>query len=224
MPTLDPSEAGFTNTGQPSACPTRPGQRRVVRIVSAVAQRQRRGDDDPGPAQHVLAEVLVHRDRRPEDAGADVRQPDRLEQALHRAVLAERPVQRREHHVDPRERRRPAVDLRRERSRCPAGGPPGASTRRRRERRARRCCRAAARSRPRRSRPEAPRSARDRARPRPTGPTRTRSRAPTSARPRARRRAADRSRGLDGGVTAVSSSSCPSSSCPSSAPCSCRRG
>ena len=105
-------------------------QRRVVRIVPPVAQRQRWGDGDPGPAQHVLAEVLVHRDRRPEDARADVRQPDRLEQALHRSVLAERPVQRGEHHVDPRERRRPTVDLRRERGRA-------GQERRRKRRRAR---------------------------------------------------------------------------------------
>ena len=165
MPTLDPSEAGFTNTGQPSAWPTRgsagsSGSSRPSRSVSDGATAI------PAPRSTFLQRVLVHRDRRPEDAGADVRQPDRLEQALHRSVLAERAVQRGNTTSMPGERRRPRHRPASRAQPCPAGAPPEASTSSRRERRARRCCRAAARSRPRRSRPEARRSARDRARPR----------------------------------------------------------
>ena len=57
-------------------------------------------------AQHRLEEVLVHAERRAEHAGADVGHARELEQPLHRAVLAERPVQHREDDVDVGERRR----------------------------------------------------------------------------------------------------------------------
>ena len=57
-------------------------------------------------AQHRLEEVLVHAERRAEHARADVGHACELEQALHRPVLAERPVQHREDDVDVGERRR----------------------------------------------------------------------------------------------------------------------
>ena len=47
-------------------------------------------------AHHGLEHVLVHRERRAEDACADVRHSRELEQALHRPVLPEGPVQDRE--------------------------------------------------------------------------------------------------------------------------------
>ena len=77
-----------------------PGDRRVLRVVVGVAQGDRVGAGDPGVAQHRLAHVLVHRHRRGEHARADVRDAGGLEQPLHRAVLAERPVQHREDDVD----------------------------------------------------------------------------------------------------------------------------
>ena len=105
------------------------GQRRVVRIVAAVAQRQRRRDArcrrraarscrDPCPSR---PRSRARRSRR--------REPDRLEQALHRPVLAERPVQHGEHHVDPGERRgarrRPASRARASPGRSAAGSDDG---------------------------------------------------------------------------------------------------
>ena len=44
-------------------------------------------------AHHRLEEILVHAERRGGDAGADVGDVGELEKALHRAVLAEGPVQ-----------------------------------------------------------------------------------------------------------------------------------
>ena len=48
----------------------------------------------------ILEHHLVHAQRRGEHAGADVRDVEALEQALHGPVLAERAVQDREHDVD----------------------------------------------------------------------------------------------------------------------------
>src|SRR4051812_46143467 len=56
-----------------------------------------------------LEDVLVHCERRAEHARADVGHARELEQALHRPVLAERPVQDREDDVDVTERRRHAL-------------------------------------------------------------------------------------------------------------------
>ena len=61
-------------------------------------------DRDSAVAEHGLEEVLVHAQRRGRDAGADVRHPGELEQPLHGPVLAERPVQDRQHDVDAAER------------------------------------------------------------------------------------------------------------------------
>jgi len=57
-------------------------------------------------AHHRLEDVLVHAQRRGEHAGTHVGNAGELEQPLHRAVLAERPVQDREDDVDLRELRR----------------------------------------------------------------------------------------------------------------------
>ena len=76
-----------------------------VRGRVAGAQRDVAGDRDAVVAQHRLEEVLVHRERRGGDAGADVGDAGELEQPLHRPVLAERPVQ----HAGRRRRRRPSA-------------------------------------------------------------------------------------------------------------------
>ena len=76
---------------------------RVVGLVAG-AQRDVRGDRDAVVAEHGLEDVLVHAERRGEHARADVRDAGELEQALHRAVLAERARAGRER----RRRRRPA--------------------------------------------------------------------------------------------------------------------
>ena len=72
----------------------------------AVANRVVLRDGNAAVAHHLLEEVLVHRERRAGDARADVRDAGELEQALHRPVLAERPVQDREHDVDVGDRAR----------------------------------------------------------------------------------------------------------------------
>ena len=83
------------------------------RVLDRVAEPDRvvARDGDAAVAQHLLEQVLVHRERGRRDAGADVRDAGELEQALHRPVLAERPVQDRQHDVDarraPRASRRP---------------------------------------------------------------------------------------------------------------------
>src|SRR4029079_13459646 len=71
---------------------------RVLRPL-ADPQRDVARDRDAAVAHHGLEDVLVHRQRRAEDARADVGHPRELEQALHRAVLAERPVQDRKDDV-----------------------------------------------------------------------------------------------------------------------------
>ena len=68
---------------------------RVLRPL-ALPQRDVAGDRDAAVAHHRLEDVLVHRERRPEHPGADVRDPGQLEQALDGAVLAEGPVENRE--------------------------------------------------------------------------------------------------------------------------------
>ena len=90
-----------------------------------------RRDGDAAVAQHLLEEILVHRERRGGYAGADVRKVRELEQTLHRPVLAERPVQDRQHDVDRAERRqRPALRRNGQRLRGPCpGARPGPGTR-----------------------------------------------------------------------------------------------
>ena len=82
-----------------------PGSRTGSSGSSPCAQRDVARDRDPAVAEHRLEEVLVHAERRRRDAGADVRHAGELEQALHRAVLAERAVQ------DRAARRRPAPSV-----------------------------------------------------------------------------------------------------------------
>ena len=65
----------------------RPARRAHARVVDL---------RDPGARQQVLRDDLVQAHGRREHARADVRHVEQLEQALHRAVLAERAVQHRE--------------------------------------------------------------------------------------------------------------------------------
>ena len=81
----------------------------VVEVVCGLvsfAKRDVARDGDPAVAENRLEEVLVHAQRRRGDARADVGHAGELEEALHRAVLAERAVQDRQHDVDLAERRR----------------------------------------------------------------------------------------------------------------------
>ena len=143
------------------------------------------------------------------DAGADVRHAGQLEQALHRAVLAEGPVQHREDDVDAGERGRDAAVGQREsdgasvavrRPRAVPTGAPGVTPRA--ERPARR------RGRSRRARP---RSRSGRAPRPPRAPRPARSRARSSGR-REHRDAQPRGR-LTGRPAGSAWSGCPSSSC-----------
>ena len=72
--------------------------------VVALPDRVMARDRNAAVPHHLLEEVLVHRERRARDAGADVRDARELEQPLHRPVLAERAVQDRQHDVDGSER------------------------------------------------------------------------------------------------------------------------
>ena len=95
IPTLDPSREGFTQSGRPSAG-----------AALAPALLPHRDEIDLGQAavgEQPLQGQLVHADRRGEDVGADVGDVEPLEQALDAAVLAERPVQRREGDVGPQQ-------------------------------------------------------------------------------------------------------------------------
>ncbi len=56
--------------------------------------------------ERALHHDLVHRDRRTEDPGPDVREVGELEETLHRAVLPVGTVQQREHDVDVERRAR----------------------------------------------------------------------------------------------------------------------
>ena len=72
---------------------------RVLGLV-ALAKRDVFRDRQTAVAQHLLEEVLVHAEGGRGDACADVRHAGKLEQALHRPVLAERAVENREHDID----------------------------------------------------------------------------------------------------------------------------
>ena len=62
------------------------------------ADQPPRRDREAVVAQHRLGDALVHADGGGQDAGADVGHAERFEVALQDAVLAEGPVERREHH------------------------------------------------------------------------------------------------------------------------------
>jgi hypothetical protein len=75
------------------------GRHRPLRPVDlGVAQGEVRALGYPVGPQHLLGLDLVHAQRRAEHAGPDVGHPGQLQQALHRAVLAEGAVQQRQHH------------------------------------------------------------------------------------------------------------------------------
>ena len=104
MPTDDPRFAGLTNMGN--------GSRAQISSDVGLAAR---GDHVVHHRQHpFLADtfhhLLVHGDGRRHHARADIRQVRQLEQALHRAVLAEGPVQHGEDDVDFRLRARLGQD------------------------------------------------------------------------------------------------------------------
>ena len=99
MPTLDPRLAGFTNSGRPSASRRRRGRRAVApplevrqHLVGRLRQAAR--------GKQRLHRGLVHAGGRGEHAGAHVGHGGQFQQALHRAVFAERSVQHREHDVE----------------------------------------------------------------------------------------------------------------------------
>ena len=99
MPTLDPRLAGLTNTGSPSG---------AICFSTRLRSRSHSGrheavpvaDRQPASREQNLHDRLVHARRRGQHAGADIRNVREFEQALHGAVLAVRPMQDREHHVD----------------------------------------------------------------------------------------------------------------------------
>ena len=93
MPTLEPWVAGFTASGSPSSATARS---KSAAPVSSHPRRRR----DARRLRKPLGAQLVHADRGAEDAAAGIRQPQPLERALHRAVLAARSVQRDEHAVE----------------------------------------------------------------------------------------------------------------------------
>ena len=98
IPTEDPRRAGLTNTGRPSA-------RELGEHALALARQRRsatprvRDLRHAGGAHQRLEADLVHAQRRGGDAAADVGDVEAFEQPLDDAVLAERPVQRRERDV-----------------------------------------------------------------------------------------------------------------------------
>ena len=98
MPMLEPARAGLTKTGKP---------REATASMAAALSRchwesviTAYGPTGARALEDHLHEVLVHARRGGEHAGADVADVRELEQSLDRAVLAERPVQQREHDVD----------------------------------------------------------------------------------------------------------------------------
>ena len=90
MPIVEPSRAGFTISGRPSSATTR--IQSVARVDDAVARRR-----DAAREPDELGAPLVHRERGGHHAAARVADAQRLERALHGAVLAEAAVQRDEH-------------------------------------------------------------------------------------------------------------------------------
>ena len=99
MPTLEPSRAGLTTHGKPSG----------LSASSPVPQGHAAGDGDALVAHDRLEEILVHGEGRRGHARADVGDAGQLQQALHGAVLAERPVEDGEDDVDAAQRLDSAV-------------------------------------------------------------------------------------------------------------------
>ena len=93
-PIAEPFEHGFTTSARPTSRSARVGER--ARVVAAL-RVQRRRDRQPGGREEDLRDALVHRERAREHVGADVRDVEHLEQALERAVLADRAVRDGEH-------------------------------------------------------------------------------------------------------------------------------
>ena len=94
----DPARAGLTKTGKPSwstRLRTVSGSLRHCRSVTAMYGPT----PEPGGFEDHLHEVLVHADGGRQHAGAHVAGVGQLQEALDGAVLAERAVQQREHHV-----------------------------------------------------------------------------------------------------------------------------
>ena len=71
-----------------------------MRRLVAGSQGDAAHDGDAVRPQDGLHQVLVHADGRGRDPGADVGDVGELEQPLHRAVLAERSVEDRQHDLD----------------------------------------------------------------------------------------------------------------------------
>src|SRR3954447_8512313 len=101
IPTEDPSRAGLTNTGVPSTASSLrtaagPGGQRGRRLGAPAVLADRRVGDlrHVRGGEHLLEDHLVHAQRGGEHARAHVRHVEQLQQPLHRAVLAERAVQR----------------------------------------------------------------------------------------------------------------------------------
>ena len=99
MPMLEPARAGLTNTGQPSEATAS-----IAAAGSCCHWRSLMTTNGPDrqavPGEDQLHVVLVHHHRGGEHARPDVADVRQLEHALQGAVLAERPVQQREHDVD----------------------------------------------------------------------------------------------------------------------------
>ncbi len=100
MPTEEPSRAGLTKTGSPSAsssATTRGG------IVAEALERHRSvlHLGNAGLGHHRLEQQLVHAQRRSQHPGADIGDIEALEQPLDGPVLAKGPVQDREDDVHP---------------------------------------------------------------------------------------------------------------------------
>ena len=74
--------------------------RALVALPVALQHHLVVADRQPARGEHQFHRRLVHADGRGEHAGADVGDVRELEQALHGAVLAVRPVQHREHDIE----------------------------------------------------------------------------------------------------------------------------
>ena len=100
MPTLDPRLAGFTKTGKPSLATIAVHDAAPVALPVALQNHFVVAERQPARGEDQLHRRLVHADGRGEHAGADVGDVRELEQALHGAVLAVRPVQHRKHDIE----------------------------------------------------------------------------------------------------------------------------
>ncbi len=101
----------MTNTGSPSAAQV---SEHALALGRELLSREPRGSRPAGRPAWAISSLnidLVHAQRGREHARADVGDVEALEQPLNGAVLAERAVQHREHHVDAVE---PAAGLHRD--------------------------------------------------------------------------------------------------------------